>query len=79
LTIAEHCPLSVETTTGDGQAIIGASASFTFTTKALAKLFPAASSAVQLTDVTPLRKVVPDAGEQFMLPVVQLSEKDGAV
>ena len=57
-------PALGHTTIFAGQVTLGFSVSITVTVKLQLALFPTASVAVQMTVVTPLKKVVPDGGEK---------------
>lgn len=62
-----------------GQVIVGAWVSLTVTVKVQLPVRLAASVAVQVTVVTPLAKVEPEAGEQLTVAPEQLSLAVGVV
>ncbi len=64
LTTAEQSPPAVPVVMGDGQVTTGASSSLTVTVNEQLPVLPDESVAMQVTVVTPLGKVEPDAGAQ---------------
>lgn len=62
-----------------GQVTVGAWLSTTVTVKVQVPVRLAASVAVQVTVVTPLAKLLPEAGEQATVAPAQLSEAVGVV
>ena len=60
-----------------GQVIVGGVVSLTVTVNEQVPVLPDASVAVQVTVVTPLLKVLPEAGRQATEPPGQLSLIDG--
>jgi hypothetical protein len=68
-----HIPTSAFVNTSAGQVIVGASVSLTMTLNVQLVLLPQPSVAVQVTLLVPTVKVVPLAGEQSVVTLVQLS------
>jgi hypothetical protein len=68
-----HNPSSVEVTMSDGQLMDGPSVLTTVTLKLQFAVLPDASVAVQVTELVPAPKVLPDGGEQFVVTPGQLS------
>ena len=73
MTTAEHWPGSVDVTMFAGHAMVGFSVSLTVTVKLHVAVFPDVSVAVQVTVVVPFGKAVPEAGEQLVVTLGQLS------
>ena len=70
---------SVPTEIFDGQVIVGAWVSLILTVKLQVAWLPASSEAVQVTVVVPTGKTAPEAGEQVVVTVEQVSSVVGAV
>jgi hypothetical protein len=70
--IASQCPDAVNNSCGGGQVMAGFSRSWTVTVKLQRLVFPLVSVPTQLTVVSPLGKVAPEAGVQTTL-ALQLS------
>jgi len=74
-----HTPGSVDWTTGAGQITAGGVVSLTVTVNEQEAVFPDPSVAVQVTVVTPLANVDPDAGAHSTVAPGQLSVGVGVV
>jgi len=77
VTAAEHCPVAAGCVMLAGQVIAGGVVSLTVTVNVHCVLLLKASVAAQVTVVTPLLKVVPEAGLQTTVAPAQLSEATG--
>ena len=77
-TVAVALPASVLTLMSAFLPMTGASVSFTVTVKVEVEVLPEASVAVEVTVVTPIGKVLPEAGLDTTLTPGQLSDAAGA-